>query len=142
MKSTHVFVFLDDLPSELGDDEGADVRVVNHGEDSLQVDRVRGEIDVFNLHHILLHFPLLDIPLHYQSLLDVVNFGLRQYQVQIEFVERNSEGVLKYFHTSLLIIQIFMDNFPLSLHEFGTFRTFLLINDKINRFFDIFLRLL
>ena len=142
MKSTHVFVFLDDLPSELGDDEGADVRVVNHGEDSLQVDRVRGEIDVFNLHHILLHFLLLDISLHYQSLLNVVNFGLRQDQVQVEFVERNSEGVFKYFHTSLLIIQIFMDHFPLSLHEFRVFCTFLLINDKINGFLDILFCLL
>ena len=116
--------------------------MVNHGQDSLQVDGVRGKIDVFNLHHVLLHFLLLDISLHYQSLLDVVNFGLRQDQIQVELVERNGEGVFKYFHTSLLIIQIFMDNFPLSLHEFGTFRTFLLINDKINRFFDIFLGLL
>ena len=140
MKSTHVF--LDNLPSDLGDDEGTDVSVVNHGQDGLQVDGVRGQIDVFNLHHVLLHFLLLDISLHYQSLLDVVNFGLRQDQIQVELVERNGEGVFKYFHTSLLIIQIFMDNFPLSLHEFGTFRTFLLINDKINRFFDIFLGLL
>ena len=140
MKSTHVF--LDNLPSDLGDDEGTDVSVVNHGQDGLQVDGVRGQIDVLNLHHVLLHFLLLDISLHYQSLLDVVNFGLRQDQIQVELVERNGEGVFKYFHTSLLIIQIFMDNFPLSLHEFGTFRTFLLINDKINRFFDIFLGLL
>ena len=116
MKSTHVF--LDNLPSDLGDDEGTDVSVVNHGQDSLQVDGVRGKIDVFNLHHVLLHFLLLDISLHYQSLLDVVNFGLRQDQIQVEFVERNCEGVFKYFHTSFLIIQIFMDNFPLSLHEF------------------------
>ena len=137
MKSTHVF--LDDLSSDLGDDEGTDVGVVDHGQDGLQVDGVRGKIDVFNLHHVLLHFFLLDISLHDQSFLDVVNFGLRQDQIQVEFVERNGEGVFKYFHTSLLIIQIFMDNFPLSLHEFRTFCTFLLINDKINRFFDIFL---
>ena len=130
------------MPSDLGDDEGTDVSVVNHRENSLQVDGVRGKFDDLNLNNILLHFLLLDISLHDKSLLDIVNFGLRQYQVQVEFVERNSEGVFKYFHTSLLIIQIFMDNFPLSLHEFGTFRTFLLINDKINRFFDIFLCLL
>ena len=140
MKSTHVF--LDDLSSDLGDDERTDVGVVDHGQDGLQVDGVRGKIDVFNLHHVLLHFLLLDISLHYQSLLDVVNFGLRQDQIQVEFVERNCEGVFKYFHTSLLIIQIFVNHFPLSLHEFGTFCTSLLINDKINRFFDILFRLL
>ena len=116
--------------------------MVNHGQDGLQVDGVCGKIDVLNLHHILLHFPLLDISLHYQSLLDVVNFGLRQNQIQVEFVERNCEGVFEYFHTSLLIILIFMDHLPLSLHEFGTFCTSLLVNDKINRFFDILFRLL
>ena len=116
--------------------------MVNHGQHSLQVDGVRGEIDDFNLHNILLHFLLLDISLHDKSLLDIVNFGLRQDQIQVEFVERNCEGVLKYFNIRLLIIQIFVNNFPLPLHEFRTFCTFLLINDKINRFLDIFLRLL
>ena len=116
--------------------------MVNHGQDSLQVDGVRGKIDVFNLHHVLLHFLLLDVSLNYQSLLDVVHFGLRQDQIQVKFMERNRKGVFKYFNIGLLIIQIFMDNFPFSLNEFGTFCTFLLINDKINRFFDIFLCLL
>ena len=116
--------------------------MVNHRQDSLQVDGVRGKFDDLNLNNILLHFLLLDISLHYESLLDVVNFGLRQDQIQVEFVERNCEGVFKYFNVGFLIIQIFMDNFPLSLHEFRTFCTFLLINDEINRFFDIFLCLL
>ena len=116
--------------------------MVDHGQDGLQVDGVRGKIDVFNLHHILLHFLLLDISLHYQSLLDVVNFGLRQDEIQIEFVERNGEGVFEYFHTGLLVIQISIHYFPLSLHEFRVFCTFLLIDDKINGFLDILFCLL